>query len=156
GLRQRIQRICDGRGEQVRRIVELCQRDFPHYAALSGEALESLQRNVDMVVAAFYRLQLLEGREPTREEFEPQRRAARQRFSQGVPLQEMVGCYQAGLPMLWTDLISAVDGDPDAQGELLQRVPLTISANMLITTVVTEAYVEERERSLRTRGEAFD
>jgi sugar diacid utilization regulator len=155
-LRQRIERACDARGQQVRWIVARCRRDFPHYGALSGDGLESLMRNVDMVVAAFYRLQLLEGRVPTAEEFEPQCRAARLRFAQGVPLHEMVGCYQLGLPMLWADLVAGIGSDPETQGELLRRVPITISANTLITTVVTEAYVEERERSLRTRGEAFD
>jgi sugar diacid utilization regulator len=155
-LRDRIERAYRDRGRMVRTIIALCRKRFPHYAALTGEALESFCRNADMVTGAFYRLQLLEGREPSMEDLEPQREAARLRFAQGVPLPEMIGCYQSGLPTLWADLVASVQNDAEVQGELLFRVPVTISANTLVTTIVTEAYVEERERCLRTRGEAVD
>jgi hypothetical protein len=155
-LRDRIERANRERGRMVRAIIAMCRRRFPHYAALTGDALESLCRNVDMVVGAFYRLQLLEGREPTDADLEPQREAARLRFAQGVPLPEIIGCYQSGLPALWADLVASVESDTEVQGELLHRVPVSISANTMVTTTVTEAYVEERERCLRTRGEAVD
>jgi sugar diacid utilization regulator len=155
-LRERIERAYQSRGSRVREIAELCRSQFPHYRALSGEGLASLYSNVDRVVGAFYRLQLVEGRMPTSEELEPQRRAARQRVAQGVPLPEMVGCYQSGLALLWADLVASLDADAGVQGELLQRVPVTIAANTLVTTAATEAYVEERERRMRSRDEAVD
>src|SRR5262245_48433022 len=72
-LRERIERAHRERGRMVRSIIALCRKRFPHYAVLSGDALESFCRNTDMVIGAFYRLQLLEGREPTDEDLEPQR-----------------------------------------------------------------------------------
>jgi sugar diacid utilization regulator len=155
-LRERIERAYRSRGRQVREIAELCRSQFPHYRALSGDGLASLYSNIDRVVGAFYRLQLVEGRLPTSEELEPQRRAARLRVAQGVPLQEMVGAYLCGLGLLWTDLVAGLEADRDVQGELLQRVPVTIAANTLVATAATEAYVEERERRMRSRDEAVD
>jgi sugar diacid utilization regulator len=108
-----------------------------------------------MVVAAFYRLQLVEGRGPTPEELEPQRRAARERVGQGIPLEEMVGCYQVGLALLWTRLLEDLDAQSDVQGELLQRVPVTIAANTLVTTTATEAYVQERERRASSQDQVI-
>jgi sugar diacid utilization regulator len=153
-LRQRIERAHRTRAARAQEIFDACRRQFPHYGALQGDDLERFRENVDMVVGAFYRLQLLQGRGPTPEELEPQRRAARERFAQGVPLEEMVGCYQTGLAMLWSHLLETLDARADVQGELLQRVPVTISANTLVTTVATEAYVQERERRTSSQDEA--
>jgi sugar diacid utilization regulator len=153
-LRRMVERAYAGREAQAREIVERCRRRFPHYGRLRGEDLARFRKNVDMVVGAFYRLQLLEGRVPTPEELEPQRRAARDRFAEGVPLEEMVGCYQLGLAMLWTHLVASLDAKADVQGELLQRVPVTISANTLVTTTATEVYVQERERRASSQDQA--
>jgi hypothetical protein len=155
-LRERVERAHRARARQVRDIVAHCRMEFPSYAALSAEGLESLRRNADAVVGAFYRIQLLEGRLPTSEELEPQRRVARLRFAQGVPLHEMVGCYYGGLPRLWSDLVASLDAESAVERELLQRVPLTIAAMTLVATAATEAWVGERERQLRTRGEVVD
>jgi sugar diacid utilization regulator len=145
-LRKLIERAFQNRAVQADQIFDLCCRRFPHYGALRGEARTKFRENLDMVVSAFYRLQLVEGRGPTPEELEPQRRAARDRVAQGIPLEEMVGCYQEGLALLWTHLLESLGARTDIQGELLQRVPITIAANTLVTTTATEAYVQERER----------
>lgn len=152
-LRHMVERVYRSREAQAREIFDRCRRQFPHYRALQGEALAKFRENVDMVIGAFYRLQLVEGRGPTPEELEPQRRAARERFAQGIPLEEMVGCYQLGLAILWAHLIESIDTQADVQGELLQRVPVTISANTLVTTTATEAYVQERERRMSSQDE---
>jgi sugar diacid utilization regulator len=154
-LRQRVERAYQRREIQAREIFELCRHRFPSYGALAGETLAKFRENVDMVVAAFYRLQLIEGREPTPEELEPQRRAARERVAQGIPLEEMVGCYQLGLALLWTHLLENLGTETDVQAELLQRVPITIAANTLVTTTATEAYVQERERRARSQDQAI-
>jgi sugar diacid utilization regulator len=155
-LRELIERAYRARGAIAEAMVARCRERFPHYRALAGSELEELRRNANLVVGAFYRLQLLQGREPTSEELEPPRRSARLRYAQGIPLEEMIGSYQSGLPLLWADLVAAVEAAPEIQGELLRRIPVTISAMTRLTTAVTEAYVEERERSLRSRGEAVD
>jgi len=154
-LRQRVERAYQSREIQAREIFELCRRRFPSYGALAGESLAKFRENVDMVIAAFYRLQLVEGREPTSEELEPQKRAARERVAQGIPLEEMVGCYQVGLAFLWSHLLETLGTGTDVQAELLQRVPITIAANTLVTTTATEAYVQERERRARSQDQAI-
>jgi hypothetical protein len=78
-LRELIERAYRTRAVQADRIFDLCRARFPHYGALDGDGLTKFRENLDMVVAAFYRLQLVEGRGPTPEELEPQRRAARER-----------------------------------------------------------------------------
>jgi sugar diacid utilization regulator len=155
-LRARVERAYRSRESQVREIFNRSRSQYPHYAALSEEGLSSLRRNIDSMVSVFYRMQLIEGRVPTPEELEPQRRMARRRFAQGVPLWELVGCHHVGLIYLWADLGASVEADAEIRGELLRRVPVTIAAMTHVITAVTEAYVEERERSLRSRGEAVD
>ncbi len=154
-LRQLIERAYRSREAQADQIFDLCRRRFPHYGALQGEELAKFRENLDMVVGAFYRLQLVEGRGPTPEELEPQRRAARERVAQGIPLEEMVGCYQAGLAFLWAHLLESLDAQADVQAELLQRVPVTIAANTLVTTTATEAYVQERERRASSQSQVI-
>ena len=154
-LQELIERAYRSRADQARRIIDECRGRFPHYQTLSGDALERFEQNVDMVVRAFYRLQLLEGRNPTPEELDSQRRSARERFAQGVPLEELVGAYQVGLAMLWSDLLEQLDPRAGVQDELLQRVPITISAQTLATATATEAYVQERERRVRAQDLAL-
>jgi DNA-binding PucR family transcriptional regulator len=154
-LRQLVERAYRSREAQADQIFDLCRRRFPHYGALRGGELAKFRENLDMVVGAFYRLQLVEGRGPTPEELEPQRRAARERVAQGIPLEEMVGCYQAGLAFLWAHLLEILDAQADVQAELLQRVPVTIAANTLVTTTATEAYVQERERRASSQSQVI-
>ena len=155
-LAQLIDSAYRGRAPLLAEITRLCQSRYPHYATLSGSELEGLQQNIDTLVSGFYLLQLREGRVPEHHELEDPRRMARLRVAQGIPLAEMIGCYQLGLPLLWADLVDRVEPGSAVQLELLQRVPVSISAMTLVTTIVTEAYVEERERRLRWQGEAVD
>jgi hypothetical protein len=155
-LRERVELAYAARGRRVQDIIARCRRDFPSYAALSGEGLESVRRNLDSLVGAFYRIPLVEGRLPTSEELAPQRKIARLRFAQGVPLHELVGCYYGGLPVLWEDLVATLEVESHVERELLRRVPVTLSAMALVATAVTEGWVEERERRLRSRSEAID
>jgi sugar diacid utilization regulator len=155
-LRALVDRAYRSRERQVREIVALCQRRYPHYRGLSGPTLESLRRNVRYLVTGFYQLGLIEGRAPTESELRTPARAARMRAAQGVPLGEMVGCYLQALPLLWERLAASARANPTIPLELLQRVPVTFSAMTLVITAVTEAYVEEREHLLRSRGQAID
>src|SRR5262249_42894293 len=154
-LQELIERAYRSRDTQARRIIDECRSRFPHYQGLRGDALARFELNVDMVVRAFYRLQLLQGRNPTAEELDSQRRSARERFAQGAPLEELVGAYQVGLAMLWSDLLELLDPRTGVQDELLQRVPITISAQTLAAATATEAYVQERERRVRAQDLAL-
>lgn len=155
-LRRLVDRAYRGREFQVREIVARSRRLYPHYRALSGPALEGLRQNVRYLVAGFYQRGLVEGRVGTDKELEPTIRMTRLRVAQGVPLDEMVGCYQLALPILWEDLIEIAGPHPRIHLELLRRLSVTLSSLARVITAVIEAFVEERERLQRSREEAID
>ena len=151
-----MERAYRSREKPVREIVARCRRLYPHYRSFTGAALEGLRQNVRYLVAGFYRRNLMEGRSPTLKELEPTLKTAQLRAVQGVPLGAMIGCYQLALPILWEQLIAGVDTSAAVRLELLRRVPVTFSSMARVMTVVTEAYVQERDRLLRSRGQAVD
>lgn len=155
-LRRLVERARRGRERQAREIVARCRRLYPHYRALSGPALDGLRQNVRYVVAGFYDRVLIEGRLATAKELEPTLRMAQLRVAQGVPLDAMIGCYQLGLSVLWDELIESVGSNPGVRLELLRRLSVSLSSHTRVVTAVTESYVAERERLLRSRGQALD
>lgn len=154
-LRRLIELAYRDRERDARRIVEACRRLYPEYRALTGAALEGLWKNVRYLVSGFYEFNLIESRSPTMDELELTVASARARAAQGVSLQAMIGTYQLALPILWEHLIETVAPHAGVRMELLQRVPVTFASINRVTTVVTEAYLAERERLLRSRGEAI-
>ncbi len=154
-LRRLIERAYRDRERDARKIFTECRRLYPEYRALSGAALEGLWRNVRYLVGGFYEFNLIESRSPTMDELEMTIASARARAAQGVSLRAMIGTYQLALPILWEHLIETVAPHAGVRMELLQRVPVTFASINRVTTVVTEAYLAERERLLRSRGEAI-
>ena len=154
-LRRLIELAYRDRERDARRIVEECRRLYPEYRALTGAALDGLWKNVRYLVGGFYEFNLIESRSPTMDELELTIASARARAAQGVSLQAMIGTYQLALPILWEHLIETVAPHAGVRMELLQRVPVTFASINRVTTVVTEAYLAERERLLRSRGEAI-
>ena len=150
-----VERAYRDRERDARNIVARCRRLYPEYAALSGAALQGLWQNVRYLVGGFYQFNLVGGRSPTLKELQLTIAAAQARAAQGVPLGAMIGTYQLALPILWEHLIETVEPHPSVRMELLRRVPVTFASINRVTTVVTEAYLAERERLLRSRGEAI-
>lgn len=155
-LRELIERAYRTKRTQARAIATRCQRLSPFYRRLSGVDLQHLREICLRVVTGFYKHTLIEGRMPKPTDLEPARRVARLRAAQGLPLTEMIGCYQCGLPVLWKRVIAIAGAKPAVRLELLKRVPMTVAALTLLTNAVTEAYVDERERLLLGRGQALD
>jgi sugar diacid utilization regulator len=154
-LRKLVLRAYRGRERVIRDIVARC-RQIPCYRALSGPALQALHRTVGHLAAGFYRRSIIEGRVPTAQEMELPIRTARRRAADGVPLDEVVKAYQVGLRLLWAHLIATAAADPVVRPELLERVPVTLTAHSTVVTAVIEAYVEERGRLLGARTQAFE
>jgi hypothetical protein len=154
-LRKLVLRAYRGRERVIRDIVTRC-RQVPCYRALSGPALQALHRTVGHLAAGFYRRSIIEGRIPTAQEMELPIRTARLRAADGVPLDEVVKAYQVGLRLLWAHLIAAAAVDPVVRPELLERVPVTLTAHSTVVTAVIEPYVEERGRLLGARTQAFE
>jgi hypothetical protein len=135
--------------------VAQCRRLYPEYRALSGPALEGMRRNVRYLVGGFFEFNLIEGRSPTMDEMKPAIANAQARVAQGVSLGAMIGTFQLALPILWEHLIEAVAEHPGVHLEVLRRVPVTFASVNRVTTLATEVYLAERERLLRSRGEAI-
>ena len=154
-LRKLVRRAYRGRERVIRDIVARC-RQVPCYRALSGPALQALYRTVGHNAAGFYQRSIIEGRVPTAQEMELPIRTARLRAADGVPLDEVVKAYQVGLRLLWAHLIATAAADPAVRLELLERVPVTLTAHSTVVTAVIEAYVEERGRLLGARTQAFE
>jgi sugar diacid utilization regulator len=154
-LRKLVRRAYRGRERVICDIVARC-RQVPCYRALSGPALQALYRTVGHLAAGFYRRSIIEGRVPTAQEMDLPVRTARLRAADGVPLDEVVKAYQVGLRLLWAHLIATAAADPAVRLELLERVPVTLTAHSTVVTAVIEAYVEERGRLLGARTQAFE
>src|SRR5262249_42187801 len=154
-LRKLVPRAYRGRERVIRDIVARC-RQVPCYRALSGTALAALYRTVGHLATGFYRRSIIEGRVPTAQEMELPIRTARLRAAHGVPLDAVVKAYQIALRLLWAHLIAAAAADPAVRLELLERVPVTLTAHSTVVTAVIEAYVEERGRLLGARTQAFE
>jgi sugar diacid utilization regulator len=154
-LRKLVRRAYRGRERVIRDIIARC-RQVPSYRALSGPAVQALYRTVGHLAAGFYRRSIIEGRVPTAQEMELPIRTARLRAADGVPLDEVVRAYQVGLRLLWAHLIATAAADPSVRAELLERVPVTLTAHSTVVTAVIEAYVEERGRLLGVRTQAFE
>ena len=104
----------------------------------------------------FYRRSVVEGRVPTAQEMQLPIRTARLRATDGVPLDQIVRAYQIGLRLLWAHLIAMAAPQPAVCLELLERVPVTITAHSTVVMAVIEAYLEERSRILCARGQACE
>lgn len=154
-LRALIERAYLDRERDARDIVTQCRRLYPEYRTLSGSALEGVWKNVRYLVGGFFEFNLIEGRSPTMDELKLTIANAQARVTQGVSLGAMIGTYQLGLPILWEHLIEAVAEHPGVHLEVLRRVPVTFTSINRVTTLATEVYLAERERLLRSRGEAI-
>src|SRR6185369_16426920 len=145
-LRRLVGHAYEERERDVRDIVARARRLYPTYRALSGAALDGLTQNVRYLVAGFYQMNLIEGRSPTMTELERTIANAQARAVQGIPLGAMIGTYQLALPILWEHVIETVGPYPNVRMELLRRVPVTFASINHVTTIVTEAFLAERER----------
>lgn len=155
-LRKLVRRAYRGRERVIRDIVARCRQLSPCYRALSGPALEALYHNVGHLTAGFYRRSIVEGRMPTAREMQVPIRTARLRAMEGVPLDQIVRAHQIGLRLLWAHLIATAAPQPAVRLELLERVPVTITAHSTVMMAVIEAYLEERSRVLHARGQACE
>jgi hypothetical protein len=153
-LRDAIGRAYRTRDRQVSEIIARCRKRSEHYRAFAGRDLWGLRRNTHHLVRGFYERGIVEGRAPTLAELAQPMQMARVRVAQGVPLEQMIASYQIALPVMWAELVRCVGDDRSAQRELWQRVPATLAGMTAVTAAVTRAWIEERERVLRRRGDA--
>jgi sugar diacid utilization regulator len=101
-------------------------------------------RNVEI-----YFRSLAEDRVPTAEELAEIASAGRRRLHQGVPLEAIFQSYRVGTRVLWECLLETAGGE-----DLGRLATLTLQFADLVSSAVSEGYLEERERRARSHEEA--
>jgi sugar diacid utilization regulator len=155
-LHQLIQRAYRTRRTRARIIVADCLDRLPHYRNLPESLLAEVGESILHHLALLYRVTLEVGRPLTQGDLEYSRQIARKRAAQGVPLGEFLTFFLVGLTVAWEHLIAGAGDDPKLRDQLLERVSAVISNQTQLMTVLTEAYVEERERRSRFREQDLD
>ena len=155
-LHDLIQKAHRSRRGRARAIVEDCLDRLPHYRHLPDSLLAEVQESILHHLGLLYRVTLEVGRPLASEDLEYSRQIARKRAAQGVPLGEFLTFFLVGLTVAWEHLIAGAGADPRLRDQLLGRVSVVISNQTQLMTVLTEAYVEERERRSRFREQDLD
>ena len=151
-----IQKAYRTRRSRARLIVDDCLDRLPHYQHLPDSLLAEVQASILHHLALLYRVTLGIGRPLTPDDLEYSREIARKRAGQGVPLGEFLTFFLVGLTVAWEHLIASAGDDPRLRDQLLERVSIVISNQTQLMTVLTETYVEERERRSRFREQDLD
>jgi sugar diacid utilization regulator len=154
-LHELIQRAYRTRRTRARIIVEDCLDRLPHYRNLPEPLLAEVGESILHHLALLYRVTLELGRPLEPSDLEYSRQIACKRAAQGVPLGEFLTFFLVGLTVAWEHLIASAN-DHELRDQLLERVSAVISNQTQLMTVLTEAYVEERERRSRFREQDLD
>jgi len=144
----------------ARRMVTEFSTAIPAYGRLpdpdaAGGILEMSRRNLELFVEC-----VVADRAPTREELEPFCRSARQRASEGMPLEDLLAAYRMGGRLGWREMSSlSQPGEQDALIELAERTMHYIDR---VSAAVAQSYldarqhhVSEEERRLRDLFDAL-
>jgi hypothetical protein len=127
----------------ARQMVERFREEIAGYHRLPepvvlGEILEVSRRNLDL----FFRT-VLDGYELTPADFEPFRESARNRATEGMPLEDLLHAYRLGGRLGWQYLADAAL--PEEQPALLTAATLVMEYIDQVSAVVAQTYMEERQ-----------
>lgn len=127
----------------ARRMVTEFSTAIPAYGRLpdpdaAGGILEMSRRNLELFIVC-----VVADRPPTREELEPFCQSARQRASEGMPLEDLLAAYRMGGRLGWRELTSsALPGDQGALVVLAERTMLYIDR---VSAAVAQSYLDARQ-----------
>lgn len=124
----------------VETTMDRLTADVPFYQQLSADQLENDVAEVTRLNLELFRRLLREGRAPEREELGSMLRSARARAEEQIPLPAVLTAYYNGFRTCWEE-IGAL-GEVDDVEELIDIGSLVLRYLELVTTAVTEAYVE--------------
>ena len=120
--------------------MEQITQQVPFYQQLSPEQLANDITEVTRLnVQLFIRL-LRENRSPERDELGAMLRSARRRAEEQIPLPAVLEAYHSGFRACWAETAALADRDDIA--DLVDVGSLMLRYLELVTTAVTEAYVE--------------
>jgi hypothetical protein len=141
-------------------MVGLFGETIPGYQRLSdpvlrGQIFEISRRNVELFFAS-----VLEGRTPTPEDMAPFQRSARDRASEGMPLEDLLHAYRLGGRIGWQSIEAAAR--PEEREALLVGAELLMDYIDRVSSAVSQAYLEasrhlvsEEERRVRAALDAL-
>ena len=136
----------------ARRMVTEFSTQIPAYGRLpdpdaAGGILEMSRRNLELFIEC-----VVADRSPTREELEPFCRSARQRASEGMPLEDLLAAYRMGGRLGWREMsASAQPGEQDALIELAERTMHYIDR---VSAAVAQSYLDARQHHVSFRTSA--
>ncbi len=105
---------------------------------LAGQILDISRRNVDL----FFRY-LLDGEGPSDEDLAAFRRSAKDRATEGMPLEDLLHAYRLGGRIGWNALEEAAL--PHERSSLLHGAELLLDYIDRVSAAVSQAYLEERQ-----------
>lgn len=120
--------------------MERLTADVPFYQQLSRDQLENDIAEVTRLNLELFMRLLREGRAPEREDLGAMLRSARVRAEEQIPLPAVLTAYYNGFRTCWEEASGRVNVD-DVE-ELIDIGSLVLRYLELVTTAVTEAYVE--------------
>jgi hypothetical protein len=148
-------------GDVAREMVDTFRHEIAGYkrlpeSVLSGQIFEVSRNNVEL----FFR-SVSEGAEPSAAELAAFRESARNRASEGMPLEDLLHAYRLGGRLGWRAIAAAADG-VDEQRALLAGAELLMRYVDQVSAAVAQTYLDERqhlvseeERRLRDLSEAL-
>ena len=127
----------------ARRMVAEFSTAIPAYARLpdpdaAGGILEMSRRNLELFVEC-----VVADRTPTREELEPFCRSARQRASEGMPLEDLLAAYRMGGRLGWREISAAAQ--PNEQEALVEMAERTMHYIDRVSAAVAQSYLDARQ-----------
>jgi hypothetical protein len=141
-------------------MLETFRAQIPGYARLPdsvvhGQVLEVIRENVDLCLDW-----VAGGGEPDPARFDDFRESAKNRASEGMPLEDLLRAYRSGGTAAWRVLVA--EAVPDERDALPHAAELIMSYLDTVSGIVAAAYLEERqhlvseqERSLRALLDAL-
>jgi PucR C-terminal helix-turn-helix domain len=122
---------------------------------IEGQIVDVIGHNIEV-----FRSTTLAGREPTDVELEPFRESARERASEGMPLEDLLHAYRLGGRLSWQALVEIAD--PEERDGLLAGADILMRYIDVVSATVAQAYldarqhvVSEEERRLRALLQAI-
>ena len=144
----------DARAEQVgHQLAEIYQGEVLEYRSLSEGAVDQ-----DVAPLMVHKVrQMLESLArrvpPTEEDLQLNADAAARRFHQGVPLPAVLRAYRLRGRTVWSELQDCADrDDPGHLSALLQLAGALMEYMDLMSSAVTQAYLEEQSGLRRSRS----
>ena len=132
------------RAAVVRTLVERFRGEIPAYARLPTQVIEHqivevARHNVDLCFDT-----ITGSRQLTRRDLEPFRASARDRATEGMPLEDLLHAYRLGGRLGWRAIADAARADE--QATLIEAAELVMRYVDEVSAAVAQAYLEERQQ----------